>query len=115
MYEKHFGLRERPFSLLPDPAFFYQTAKHTTAFASLAYGLLNDAPVVLITTEIGACKTTLFRFLREQMAESSSLGLISNTHRSFGSLIQLVSLAFGLPLQTDDRFSLFAGHSVPAR
>ena len=96
MYEAHFGLREKPFSLLPDPSFLYLSEKHRTALALLEYGLSNQAGFTAITGGIGTGKTTLIRYLLNNMAQDVSVGLISNTHRSFGELLQWILLAFNL-------------------
>ena len=32
LYAEFFGLRERPFTLLPDPSFLYWSAQHRRAF-----------------------------------------------------------------------------------
>jgi type II secretory pathway predicted ATPase ExeA len=97
MYEAFFGLREKPFSLLPDPAFLYFSRKHRRAFAMLEYGVVNGAPIAVITGEIGCGKTTLVRHLLNRIGANTSIGLISNTHRRFGGLAQWVSLSFDLP------------------
>lgn len=107
MYEKHFGFRERPFALTPDPAFLYQSDKHSMAYAMLEYGVLNNIPVVLITGEIGSGKTTLIRHLIERLDSSVTVGLISNTHRSFGDLIQWVTMAYGLEHEGRDKVTLY--------
>lgn len=107
MYEKYFGFRERPFSLLPDPAFLYYGRKHAMALASLEYGLLNAAPIILITGEVGSGKTTLIRHLLSLLSNQTTVGLISNTHRSFGDLMQLVCSAFSINHEGRDRVALF--------
>lgn len=107
MYERHFGFTERPFSLLPDPSFLYQSRKHGTALANLEYGLLSDAPIILITGEIGSGKTTLIRHLLNILDDATTVGLISNTHQSFGDLMQLVAMAFGLEWQGKERVAQF--------
>ena len=63
IYSEHFGLRGRPFSLLPDPDFLFWSANHTRAYAMLEYGLATFAPITVITGEIGVGKTTLIRHL----------------------------------------------------
>ena len=63
IYNEHFGLAERPFTLLPDPDFLYWSENHTRAYAMLEYGMLTHAPITVITGEIGAGKTTLLRHL----------------------------------------------------
>lgn len=96
MYEAHFGLREKPFSLLPDPSFLYLSDKHRMALALLQYGLSNQAGFTAITGGIGTGKTTLIRHLLNTMEQDVTVGLISNTHRSFGELLQWILLAFNL-------------------
>lgn len=96
MYKAHFGLREKPFSLLPDPSFLYLSDKHRMALALLQYGLSNQAGFTAITGGIGTGKTTLIRHLLNTMEQDVTVGLISNTHRSFGELLQWILLAFNL-------------------
>lgn len=107
MYENHFGFRVRPFSLLPDPAFLYHGRKHSLALASLEYGLLSNVPIILVTGEIGSGKTTLIRHLLNQLPAQTAVGLISNTHRAFGDLMQLVCMAFGIDHEGRERVSLY--------
>ena len=107
MYEKYFGFAERPFSLNPDPAFLYRGRKHGTAAAMLEYGLLNDAPMIVISGEIGSGKTTLIRHLLNQLDATTTVGLISNTHKAFGELIQWVCVAFGLEHEGKDKVTLY--------
>ena len=107
MYESYYGFREKPFSLLPDPAFLYLGKKHRLALTMLEYGLMNRASITVISGEIGSGKTTLIRQLLNQVGEDVSVGLISNTHQSFGSLLQWVALAFGLPHENLDQVALY--------
>lgn len=96
MYIKAFGFKEKPFSLLPDPGFLYLGRKHTAASAMLEYGMLNQAGFSVVTGDIGCGKSTLVRYLLEQLESTVTVGLITNTHESLGDLLQLVMLAFGL-------------------
>lgn len=96
MYEEFYGLREKPFSLSPDPAFLFPSQKHTMALTMLEYGLMNQAPITVVTGEIGAGKTTLIRELLNRLEDDIRVGLISHTHKSFRNLLQWVSMAFGI-------------------
>ena len=96
MYESFYGLRERPFSLLPDPSFLYLGHKHRVALTMLQYGLMSNAGFTVITGEIGSGKTTLIRQILNELGRDVTVGLITNTHQSFGELLQWVLMAFGL-------------------
>jgi general secretion pathway protein A len=96
VYEAFYGFREKPFSILPDPDFLYLSPKHSMALALLEYGLMNQAGFNVITGEIGTGKTTLIRHLLGQLRSDVTVGLISNTHRSFGELLQWILYAFNL-------------------
>jgi len=96
MYESFYGFKEKPFSLLPDPSFLYMSRQHKMALALLEYGLMNQAGFTVISGDIGTGKTTLIRHLLNNMEKDLTVGLISNTHRSFGELLQWVLLAYDL-------------------
>jgi len=107
MYEQHFGLRAAPFSLLPDPAYLFQSRKHQLALSMLEYAVRNQLALSVISGEVGCGKTTLIRQLMNNLGESFTVGLISNTHRAFGNLMQWVALAYGLPYQGKDKVQLY--------
>jgi general secretion pathway protein A len=96
MYKAFYNLTEKPFTLLPDPGFLYMSDKHRMAFTMLEYGLMNQAGFTVISGDIGAGKTTLIRHLLDNMDREHTVGLISNTHRSFGELLEWILLAFNL-------------------
>ncbi len=106
MYEAHFGLEEKPFSLLPDPSFLYLGKKHATALTMLRYSLASNAGFCVITGEIGSGKTTLIRQLLNEIEQDVTVGLISNTHASFGELMQWVLMAFGLEYKGKEKVEL---------
>lgn len=96
MYESFYHLSEKPFTLLPDPGFLYMSDKHRMALTLLEYGLMNHAGFTVISGDIGAGKTTLIRHVLDNMDREHTVGLISNTHRDFGELLQWTLLAFNL-------------------
>ena len=99
IYNEHFGLTERPFTLLPDPDFLYWSDSHSRAYTMLEYGMLTHAPITVITGEIGAGKTTLLRHLLRTLPEEFTVGLISNAQGNRGELLHWVLMALGV--QTD--------------
>ncbi len=109
IYTEHFGLTERPFTLLPDPDFLYWSENHSRAYAMLEYGMLTHAPITVITGEIGAGKTTLLRYLLRSLPEEFTVGLISNAQGNRGELLHWVLMALGVPTDTNATYvQLFA-------
>jgi general secretion pathway protein A len=107
MYESFYGFRERPFSIIPDPSFLYFSPKHSMALDLLEYGLMNQAGFNVITGEIGTGKTTLIRYLLNHLGQDVTVGLISNTHRSFGELLQWILFAFNLEWRGRKKVEMF--------
>lgn len=79
MYEAHYGLREKPFGLHPDPEYLYMSPAHDEVFAHLQYAVGDNKGFVVITGEIGSGKTTLINYLLKKIPPDVSVGLISNT------------------------------------
>jgi len=96
MYEAFYGLKKKPFSMLPDPDFLFLSKKHQAALALLGYGLLNHAGFCVISGEPGAGKTTIVRAFLQTIGDDITVGLITNTHRSFGGLLDWTLSAFNL-------------------
>lgn len=96
MYESFYGLREKPFSMLPDPDFLYLSKKHQKALTLFEYGLMNNAGFCVISGDIGSGKTTILRKLLENMRSNISVGMITNTHNRFGELLDWVLSVYGI-------------------
>jgi general secretion pathway protein A len=96
MYEQYFRLREKPFSLTPDPGFLFPSRHHQFAAMMLEYGIVNQAGFFLLTGEVGSGKTLLIRQLLKQLGGETTVGLIANTNKHLGRLLDWVSLAFSL-------------------
>jgi general secretion pathway protein A len=99
MYESHYGLREKPFSILPDPDMIYWGQNHRLAFAMLEFGVMNNAGFTVITGEIGCGKTTLLRYLLRNLDRQITVGLISNTPRGKAELLQWVMMSLNQPFE----------------
>lgn len=103
MYESHFGLTERPFTLRPDPSFLYLSHQHSMALSMLEFGLTGQAGFVVVTGEIGSGKTTLIRHFLHRRDRRATIGVISNTHAGFGDILQWVFQALNIEMKSSKR------------
>jgi type II secretory pathway predicted ATPase ExeA len=107
MYEAFYELTANPFTLLPDPDFFWTGAQHRTAFSVLERGLKNDAGFVIVTGEPGTGKTTLLRKFLAEHERRFIVGTISTTANDTDALLPWVLLAFDLDRRAGDRVQTF--------
>ena len=101
MYEAFYQLREKPFSILPDPELIYWGKMHSMAFTMLEFGVMNNAGFTVITGEIGSGKTTLVRHLLKRISPAMTVGLISNSPQGRQELLQWIMMSFGRPFDGD--------------
>lgn len=101
MYEAYYQLREKPFSILPDPDLIYWGRMHTMAFTMLEFGIMNNAGFTVITGDIGSGKTTLLRYLLRRISPSMTVGLISSSPRGRHELLQMILMSLELSFDGD--------------
>ena len=80
----------------PDPAFLFPSAQHATALTLLEYALESQAPFCVLTGEIGSGKTTVLRHFLRTHDVNLTIGLISNTHAGFRSILPWAAAALGI-------------------
>ena len=97
LYQDHFGIRENPFSIIPDPQYLYMSERHQEALAHLAYGISGQGGFVLLTGEVGTGKTTICRALIEHLPEDVDLGLILNPKLSELELMAAICDEMSIP------------------
>ena len=109
MYRRHFGLNDKPFTLVPDPDYLYLSPKHAMGLTMLEYGLTETAAgIILVTGDVGAGKTTLLRKLMRRIDHQElTIGLVSNTGSVNGDLLRWVAVAFNLPHEGKDAAGMF--------
>ena len=107
MYEVFYGLKEKPFSIQPDPDFLFMGKRHSMAYAMLEYSVANKAGFTVISGEIGCGKTTLIRNLLNNLGDNVLIGLVSNTHEDITNLLEWLMLAFGLPYTGLSKVALY--------
>jgi general secretion pathway protein A len=95
MYEAFFNLKNKPFSLLPDPEFLFLSSRHAIGLSLLEYSLTGQAGFCVITGEIGSGKTTLVRAFLGRVGRDFTIGLISNTHHGLKDIAAWAMTSFG--------------------
>ena len=98
MYCEHFGFKESPFTITPNPRFIFFSKNHREAFAHLFYGITNRVGFMELTGEVGTGKTTVLRTVLSQIDDDSHrLALILNPCLSRLELMQSINREFGVP------------------
>ena len=92
MYLEHFGLKEPPFSITPDPRFVFLSERHRDALAHLLFGIGQGGGggFVQLTGEVGTGKTTLCRLLLEQVPPNTRVALVLNPRQTPVELLETI-------------------------
>jgi general secretion pathway protein A len=96
MYVPFFGLKQKPFSIAPDPRYLFMSERHREALAHLLYGVQGGGGFVLLTGEIGAGKTTVCRCFLEQIPARCNVAYIFNPKLTALELLVTVCHEFGI-------------------
>ncbi|MGD8990358.1 MAG: AAA family ATPase [Desulfobacterales bacterium] len=102
MYNKFFGFKEKPFKLVPNPAYFYLSKSHEEAMAHLNYAISQGDGFVEITGEVGTGKTTLCRTFLENLNGSVEAAYIFNPKMGPKQLLKTIIEEFGIHTRSDN-------------
>lgn len=105
MYERFYGLREKPFSKTPDPRFLYLGRAHREALARLLFAVEERDPA-LLTGGIGCGKTTLSRALMDQLDGSFKIILMINPRLSPLEFLRALARHLGIGEPSDYKTDL---------
>jgi type II secretory pathway predicted ATPase ExeA len=95
-YEPHFGLREKPFSLSPNPRFFLRISSHGQAFDALIAGIRRREGILALTGEVGTGKTTLCRAVVESLDRKTFAAFVPDPILSREDLLKTLLVDFGV-------------------
>ena len=113
LYESFFGLKREPFSVAPDPHFLFMSKKHREALSHLIYGLRRGSGFVLLTGEIGAGKTTVWRCFLEQLPGHYEVAYVVNPKLGVEALLTRVCEDLQIEV-TNDLIDAIHGHLLLA-
>lgn len=97
MYREFYNLKEKPFSLTPDPQFLYLSECHQVAIESLLYGIYQKEGFMVVTGDIGTGKTTICRALLERVDKNVKTAVIFNSFLTERELLESILQDFGYP------------------
>lgn len=107
MYEGFYKLSGKPFSLTPDPRFFFGSRGHKRALSYLRYGLKQGEGFIVVTGDIGAGKTTLAALLCEELADQGVVaGRVESTQLGPTEFLAMLSATLGLRHETGSKVTL---------
>jgi general secretion pathway protein A len=100
-YEPFYGLREQPFSLSSNPAFFHQSRSHASTFHALLAGIRRRERLNVLTGDIGTGKTTLCRAVLENLDRETFSAFVADPFASREDLLKVLLMEFGV-MSLDD-------------
>src|SRR5215475_10233516 len=96
MYEDFYGLRERPFELVPNPRFLFLSQQHQEALTHLNYGLSGRPGITLVIGDAGTGKTTLIRAALEgSRTVASRVAVLANPTLTRGEFYEHLAATLG--------------------
>lgn len=106
MYENFFGFKERPFQLVPNPAYLFLSRSHEEAIAHLNYAVSHGDGFVEISGEVGTGKTTLCRAFLENLGDRFEVAYIFNPQLNALELLRTINQEFGINSSSDQKKDL---------
>src|SRR5207253_10946436 len=97
MYERFYGLRERPFELTPNPRYLFLSPAHSEALTMLQYGSCRRNGLTLLIGDAGTGKTTLVYAALEAHREPHAFSVyLTNPALTRGEFFEFLAHGFGL-------------------
>lgn len=95
MYEKYWGLKEKPFKNTPDPRFLYYSGGYEDAFMKLLYTVEEQMGVAMLTGVFGCGKTVLARAFLKEIGINYKVVLIANPSLNSEELLMTIAQQLG--------------------
>jgi type II secretory pathway predicted ATPase ExeA len=97
MYQTHFGLRESPFHITPNPAFFYAGQQRGDILDALLYAVTSGEGIIKVTGEVGVGKTMLCRMLESRLPARVDVIYLVNPNLNPLEVQHAIAAELGLP------------------
>lgn len=96
MYLEHYGFKEDPFGVCPNPRFFFNSVHHAEAVATLYYAMTLRRGFAAFIAPPGLGKTTVLVSLLNRLRKEAEVALIVHPSLSGDAILESVLAAFGL-------------------
>ncbi|HEY6969687.1 MAG TPA: TonB family protein [Candidatus Angelobacter sp.] len=103
---RHFGFRESPFGVTPNPEFLFWSRMHNAALQALTASIESNLGFSVLLGGPGTGKTTLLFHLLAQYRESARTAFVFQTQCRAHDLIRHIASELELPVDTRDEVSL---------
>lgn len=91
-----YGFTDPPFSLAPDPRFFFDAATHRAVLDTLTQSITHRRPITIVTGAHGSGKTMVCRTLVERLDGRTFSCYLPTPVTSFAELVQTMLVDFGV-------------------
>jgi len=102
MFLEHYGLREQPFGVTPDPSYLYFSEMHREALASLFYGIETGCGFLSLIAPPGTGKTTLLLHLLERLRKSAKTVFLFQTQCDSREFFRSLLTDLGVDASTEN-------------
>ncbi|HDH50906.1 MAG TPA: hypothetical protein ENH04_05815 [Nitrospirae bacterium] len=96
MYEKFYGLREKPFNLTPDTGYLYLGSHHKQAIEFLSSGIRKNYNLIALTGDIGSGKTVALRSFIKGLGPEFEVIQVFYPADSCIELLQIILMNLGV-------------------
>ena len=96
MYESFYGLKEKPFSKTPDPAYLYKSHQHEEALERVLFAI-QERELAVLTGDIGSGKTTVSRAAMDLLDDTYVIVNIINPRLSPTQFLKTVAKRLDVP------------------
>jgi general secretion pathway protein A len=106
MLLKHYGLREQPFGVTPNPRYLYLSPSHREALASLVYGIDSGRGFLALIAAPGMGKTTLLFQMLEQLGNTARTVFLFQAQCGSRDLLRSMMSDLGVATHEDDMVAM---------
>jgi len=101
MYLDFYKLREKPFTLSPDPKYLYYSKSHEEAMSQFVFSISEQAGIIVLTGEVGTGKTTLINTFKRDIPQNCIVASINHKIFSTKGLLQNICKQYDIEFSRD--------------